>query len=143
MNKISRDEPDCRCIGDTLTFECTVMSGSATIWRGSAFNCASSNNEIHLTKSSVDDNNICNRGMIKVQVIGHNENISYTSQLNVTLSTDLIGQTIECLGHNGSDIMEISNTTLDIGMQACTSLTFRLQMRIQMQFHFHHLMQFP
>ena len=45
----------CNCVGDTLTFECTVTIGKGTIWRGSAFNCDSSSNEIILLNSSVGD----------------------------------------------------------------------------------------
>ena len=77
---ILRDESnDCSCIGDTLTFECTVMSGSATTWTGSAFNCSSSSNEIHLLNNSVD-NAPCNDGMITGQVIRRQKD-NYTTKL--------------------------------------------------------------
>ena len=111
--KISRDESnDCSCVGDTLTFECTVMSGIGTIWRGSAINCDSSNSEIYLLNHS--DERTCNGGMIIGRVIRH-ENGSYTSQLNVILSSDLIGKVIECASNNGSqNPIEMFNTILDI-----------------------------
>ena len=110
-----RDESnDCSCIGDTLTFECTVMSGSATIWRGSAFNCASSDNEIQLLNNTAG-NETCNYGMITGRVIRRQDN-NYTTQLNVILSSNLIGKTVECASNNGSEPVTISNTILAVGM---------------------------
>ena len=103
----------CNCIGDTLTFECTIMTGRGTIWRGSAFNCDSSGNEIILLNSS-DDDETCNGGMITGQVIRREGN-NYTSQLNVVFSSDLIGRTIECASDNGSQIT-VFNTILNIRM---------------------------
>ena len=79
----------CNCVGDTLTFQCTVMSGLGTIWRGSVFNCAHISNELYLLNSSVGDQT-CNGGMITGRVIKHERN-NYTSQLNVVFSSDLIG----------------------------------------------------
>ena len=113
--KISRDEfNDCSCVGDTLTFECTVMSGLGTIWRGNAINCDSSSSEIYLL--NYYDEGICNGGMITGRII-RRENDSYTSQLNVILSSDLIGRVIECASNNGSqNLIGIFNTTLDIRM---------------------------
>ena len=116
MHNVFRDDHEsntCNCIGDTLTFECTVMTGKGTIWRGSAFNCASSGNEITLLNSSVGDET-CNSGMISGRVIKHERN-NYTSQLNVIFSTDLIGRIIECASDNGSQIA-IFNTILDMRM---------------------------
>ena len=115
MNELSGDESnDCSCIGDTLTFECTVMSGSSTIWRGSAFNCASSENEIQILNNNVSSET-CNDGMITGRVIRRQDN-NYTSQLNVTLSSNLIGKSVECASNNGSEPVAISNTILDIGI---------------------------
>ena len=101
----------CNCVGDTLTFECTVMTGRGTIWRGNAFNCASTGNEINLFNSSVGDQT-CNSGIITGRVIKHERN-TYTSQLDVVFSSDLIGRTIECASDNGSQIA-VFNTILDI-----------------------------
>ena len=117
--KISRDESnDCSCVGDTLTFECTVMSGLGTIWRGSAFNCDSNGNEIFLLNHSNEET--CNGGMITGRVI-RCENDSYTSQLNVILSSDLIGRVIECASYSGSQNLIIQYWTYVRGSY-CTSL---------------------
>ena len=111
MHNVYRYDHTCNCIGDTLTFEleCTVMTGKGTIWRGSAFDCDSSGNEIILLNSSVGDET-CNSGNITGRVIERERN-NYTSQLNVIYSTDLIGRTIECASDNGSQIA-IFNTIL-------------------------------
>ena len=87
---------ECACSDDILTYECTVVGelSGATIWRGTAFNCplgeivllhsryaegtfGECNDEILAKTLSVDDNN-------------------YTSQLNVTITPDIAGKTIEC-----------------------------------------------
>ena len=80
------------------------MRGSGTIWNGSAFSCASSSNEIYLLENnyieSPDTGNplnsvTCNNGMIMGRVIQIDKG-SYTSQLNVTISSDLIGKNVSC-----------------------------------------------
>ena len=111
----------CNCVGDTLTYECTVMSGLGTIWRGSAFNCTSSGNEINFLESSItgDHDRMCNNGLISGRVIKIEGN-NYTSQLNIILRSDLIGHIIECASYNGSYTTIISNTILDIRKWACT-----------------------
>ena len=86
----------CNCVGDTLTFEYTVMAGKGTIWRGSAFDCYSTGNEITLLNSSVCDET-CNDGMITGWVNIKHERNNYTSQLNVILSSDLIGKSSNML----------------------------------------------
>ena len=74
---------DCICPGHTLTFECTVMRGVGTVWRGSALNCNSGNNEIFL-HDGAHGNGLeepiigCNNGNIVGQVV-ETENGSYTS----------------------------------------------------------------
>ena len=89
----------CICPGHILTFECTVMRGVATVWRGSGFNCSSSsNNEILLLDSdSRLEESIarCNDGAISGQIVGI-ENGTYTSQLSITISSDMIGHNIVC-----------------------------------------------
>ena len=128
-----------------MTFECTVTSRLGTIWRGSALDCGNTGNEIQLLKSIIGDRT-CNGGMITGRVIRH-EDDNYTSQLNVSLSSDLIEKIIECASDNGSHDMAISNTTLDniiTCTRACryTSLPIYI-IHSQLQFHFHHLTQFP
>ena len=93
---------ECTCLGYTITFQCTVLSGfgGATVWKGSAFDCARSDNEVVLLHSRIESNEhtrrTCNNGSIigeTIQVVGN----CYTSQLHVTVSPDLIGEGIECI----------------------------------------------
>ena len=65
---------DCLCPGDTLTYECVVIGSrfGATVWRGSAFDCPSS--EISLLHSAYAEGSVlcahygeCNNGSIIAQ----------------------------------------------------------------------------
>ena len=93
--------------GDTLSYECTVMEGIATVWTGTAFNCLYyTSNEIVLLHSRFDTETygICNNGASiivakSLSVDGNN----YTSQLNVTITLDTAGKTIECARDDGRD----------------------------------------
>lgn len=54
---------------------------------------------------------ICNNGTIVGQII-REENNSYTSQLIVLMTPDLIGRTVECAANNGTEENLIGVTTL-------------------------------
>ena len=112
----------CTCPGYTLTYECRVMGErlGATVWEGSAFNCLS--NEITLLHRQFLESarGQCNSGSI----VGHSLRIDngsylvYTSQLNVTVSSDMIGKSIECFYDDQSGIKEVVgnlNITLSSG----------------------------
>ena len=63
----------CICPGFTVVYECTVMGGTATVWAGSALNCANSHNEIvllHPFQSNKDYSKTCNNG----NIVGHSVN---------------------------------------------------------------------
>jgi hypothetical protein len=87
----------CVCPGDILIYECTVMRGVATVWTGSALDC----NEIVLLHSDDEWYNksdfklYCNNGAIVVRSLPTEGN-NYTSQLNVTITPDTAGKTVEC-----------------------------------------------
>ena len=75
------------------------MGGSGyTIWRGTAFDCRT--NEIILRHSHFNTAaGECNSGSIVgrgVKVVGK----SYTSQLSITVNSDMIGKTIQCVYDN-------------------------------------------
>ena len=84
---------------DTLTFECTVVGGLGTVWRGSAFDCENSNNEITLLHSRFVNGTIgtCNNDSIIGQSIGVENGTCFISQLSVMITPDIIGKTIECI----------------------------------------------
>lgn len=85
----------CVCPGDTVTFaECTTVGRGFTIWSGTAFNCT--NDDIVLRHSTFNISaEECNKGAIigRGLMVADNQ---YTSQLNITISSDIIGKTIQC-----------------------------------------------
>ena len=90
------------CPGDNVTFECTVVGevGSSTVWRGNAFNCNNSDNEIVLLHSRFNESSghnmrTCNNGAIVGWSL-RNTSDTYTSRLNVAFNYDIIGETIQC-----------------------------------------------
>ena len=76
----------------------------STVWTGTAFNCSSSNNDILLLhtpfSSSEGDYGSCNNGAIVGRNLGVEGNY-YTSQLNVTITPDIAGKTVECFYDDG------------------------------------------
>ena len=86
----------CVCFNETITYECTIKGriNGATVWRGSAFNCLG--NDINLLHSSIGSGiGTCNNGAIVAQKLRATDGF-YTSQLNVTISSDVIGKSVEC-----------------------------------------------
>ena len=99
----------CICPGHTLTLECTVSlarstQGGETVWKGSGttFDCNNTHNEIVLLHSQFVSTGpgvarMCNNGSIQAQSLRVNsENTTYTSQFNITVSSDIIDQNITC-----------------------------------------------
>ena len=105
----------CSCPEYTLTYECTVKGGVATVWNGDAFDCVSSNNAItflHLRFMSGDKPTTCNNGTIIGQTLGIEDNC-YTSQVNVTVSPKLTGRNIKCIQ---DDLVEALNVSMFTGI---------------------------
>jgi hypothetical protein len=77
------------------------MGGIATVWQGTAFQCANAGDGIVLRHSAFGGSynliGTCNNGAIVAQAIGVVSNNSYISQLNVTASIELNNTTVECL----------------------------------------------
>ena len=108
----------CICPGDTLVYKCTVLRGLATIWTGSAFNCSHSANELYLLENSINYNP-CNNGVIVANVIDREER-SYTSQLIVTVTSDIVGETVECHHYDGLfRNVSVSSVIVTAGMSSC------------------------
>ena len=104
-----------------MTFECSVMRGSSTVWNGTAFHCASHGNAIILLHSRFNDEGgargTCNNGAIKGQSL-RTAGRTYTSQLIVAVSSEMIGESIriECTADDGTyatqmDRVSIATTT--------------------------------
>ena len=115
----------CTCPGDVLMYECTVMSTNAgfTIFKGKPdefFNCngSSSNNGslLSLPHGRFDQGVVeyCNNGAIVGMSLTF-ENGSYTSQFNITVSSEqLAGGMIECLNDNGSHVSVVGAANITV-----------------------------
>ena len=107
---------DCTCPEDILVFTCIVDGGVITLWRGTAFSCPTTNNEIllrHTLIASRTASGTCNNGAIVGRGVGEEDNV-YTSQLNVTVSSDLNSQTIECAYDDGTRTNVVSTTVITV-----------------------------
>ena len=91
----------CACsMNSLLTYECTVVGGRAsgsTIWRGSAL-AKCTTQEINLLHSHFLANEMtCNRRDIVARGVSIGIGGVYTSQLDIKVKPDLIGQAIDCV----------------------------------------------
>ena len=88
----------CTYPGYNLTYECTVVGDrfGFTVWRGSAFDCKIE--EIPLQHHRFTDGvaGECNNGSLVAHSLREQDGF-FTSQLNVTFTTALIGKSIECV----------------------------------------------
>ena len=96
----------CVCPGDVMTYECTVFGGigTTTVWKSDVFQCSSGKQVIELIHSTNESIiRVCNNGDIVARTV-RSESDSFTSlsQLNVTLTRDIAGGSIECIGDNGT-----------------------------------------
>ena len=113
-----REDSGCRCIGSNVTLQCKVVGNSGWItWTGSALDCSYSGNEI--TFSFPDSflggraTKTCNSGEIIGQTLPVKNNNVYLSQLNVILSSYLIGRTVRCVYYvNATDHVLIGAVNL-------------------------------
>ena len=98
----------CTCPGHVLTFECTVMGGSVTIWRGSALGCDiilahdRYNESLNYNKTCSSNRNIIGWPRNVLQNMTENGTNSYRSQLNITVTASMFGERIECIHEGGS-----------------------------------------
>ena len=93
------------CPREVVSYTCTVVDPTgnppiaSSLWRGTAFNCPVSANEIYLRHSSFNTSggvtDTCNSGAITAESVGVVDNC-YTSRLMVNVSVGLNGTTVEC-----------------------------------------------
>lgn len=91
----------CEGFDQVRLYECRVTGRGIIVWSGSAFNCRSTNNELHLLLSSSDiEETSCNSGAIVGQII-RAENNTYISWLTISVSAEMIGTNVSCLHDSG------------------------------------------
>ena len=127
---------DCVCSGYDVTFECTVFGGGFTVWRGSAFNCPLSLNEILLSHSNFEDGTVrtCNNGAIAGHSVRVMDNF-YTSQLVISFTSGLDGTTIECTHEDGSTAAMVIGSSMLL-----TTTGFFVNIIIHDQYHKYFIM---
>ena len=92
---------ECICPGFNVTYECTVMGteNGFTVWQGSALDCIG--NEIalrHRLYTSTDGaQGECNSGSILGRSLRLEAGSFYVSQLIIRNSSEVIGESIECV----------------------------------------------
>ena len=124
----------CLCPGDMVIYECTVVGGTTTVWKGSIVDdhCQNSNHELKLShahyNSSEETHISCDYGSIFGRIVGV-ENNTYTSQLIVNLTYSVTQKSIECIHDNGSSETSVGSINITLGMP--TSITHLLQFCIQ------------
>ena len=110
-----------------MLYECTVSGGEGDaalgiVWRGGAFNCKQSKNEIILLYNSPQNvSKSCNDGDIigRSVIVENTSNVNgsnYTSQLHVSLTSDLVNSRIECIRDNGNEEARIGSLNVTAGM---------------------------
>ena len=111
----------CTCPGDVLMYECTVVSTNIqfgfTVLKGNPdfFDCTgrigigNSSDQLGLQHGKFDEGVVehCNNGAVVGRSL-KSENGSYTSQFNITVSSEqlLAGGMIECLHDNGTHVSD-------------------------------------
>ena len=110
----------CKYPGDTLTYECTVEGGVATVWKGSVFDlCEKSDyrpllhTRDYTNSSKVQYVECDNITTVVLQAIASDNNtMNHTSYATIIAHCKLDGLTIVCLNDNGSEEIMVGNITI-------------------------------
>ncbi len=103
-----------------------MVGGTVTVWLGTAFDCPSTNNIIalaHALYRSVGTAGTCTNGAISgngATVGTSGAESCYTSELSVTISANMDGQTVVCM--RGTTTV-IGNDTLQVAGKQHHSVT--------------------
>ena len=106
----------CICLNGDISYTCVVNGPGFTIWRGSAFECSAQLNRILLRHASFESGTmgLCNDGAIVGRSLAVSDGV-YTSQLTVSVTSNLIGRIIECsYSLTGATVSPINSTTIEI-----------------------------
>ena len=131
----------CICPGDVVIYKCTVMGGlfgGSTVFRGKSSPFVSCTGESinkegllilphSLFNQSQGVKRTCNNGTI----IGRSlsvKNGTYSSQLSITVTSELIGDTIECAQDNGTHIYEVGMAIINYTGESLINSTNKLHL---------------
>ena len=103
----------CACAGDRLIYNCSVVGGIATRWRGSLIDCPL--NVITLRHSQFENNPFesCNDGDISGHGIAAINNC-FTSQLSVTVRESFNNTTVQCILNSNEGTKIIGESVLSV-----------------------------
>ena len=106
---------ECYCPGDTLIYECSIAGGGVTVWKGTAFDCHDQRNEVSFLHSRFNGSLRCSGAdrELVARTLSVESNC-YSSQLNVTVSSNLNGTSVKCVYDNGTDEIEIGSENVNI-----------------------------
>ena len=76
------------------------------------FDCPERGNEITLFHNNNSTVGVCNDGEITARII-RVENDTYTSQLTVNISSELVGQNITCANDTGTELSEVGSIVVN------------------------------
>ena len=100
----------CECPRHVLTYQCIVPGGTATVWKGSAFEC--NNDDLVLLHEQFQSISTCNNTIFGEVV--YKENGNYISILNVSIDFVFLNKTIECAYSSGSTLIPLGRTVIDV-----------------------------
>ena len=99
-----------------MIYNCGVIGGSSTLWRGSAFDCQQDGSVITLRHTQFESNQafgICSNG----DIIGRGleaMNNCYTSQLNVTVRESFNNKSVQCVLNSRAGPITIGESVLNV-----------------------------
>ena len=123
---------ECSSPGNTLTFECFVNAGnpvSSIVWQGTAFQRC----EITLLGNRFNESvsHFCNNGTIvgwNVVKSSDSDDETYTSRLNITVTSDMTGKDITCSFDDGIMQNPGSMKLIKTGMQPAMNIIANLSL---------------
>ena len=83
------------------------------MWTGSAFSCSTNEIILRHNRFAEGTTGVCNDGDIVGQSLGIENNCS-TSQLTVSVSSELNSRTVMCLVNSDAGMTQIGETTLTV-----------------------------
>lgn len=101
-----------------IIYECTACGKGATLWNGSLFDCAG--DEIILRHSLFGNESgsaigECNNGAVTAYSTGiesTNNSSCYSSQLNISMNSDINNKTVTCVHVDGTKETHINTSTV-------------------------------